>query len=81
MENYFYFLVTALIMAILPGADFAVVTKNTLAARKKGDRLLHLESSSKFSKGYRVNARYIRYQTCIGKKIERLLEALKPHLN
>ena len=36
MENYFYFLVTALVMAILPGADFAVVTKNTLAAGKKG---------------------------------------------
>lgn len=36
MENYFYFFMTALAMAILPGADFAVVTKNTLAAGKIG---------------------------------------------
>lgn len=36
MENFYLFILTALAAAVLPGADFALVTKNTLAAGKAG---------------------------------------------
>lgn len=38
MENFYLFILTAFAAAILPGADFALVTKNTLAAGKAGGR-------------------------------------------
>lgn len=39
MENLGVFILTALAAAILPGADFALVTKNTLAAGRRGGQL------------------------------------------
>lgn len=39
MENFGVFILTALAAAILPGADFALVTKNTLAAGRSGGQL------------------------------------------
>lgn len=46
MNSYYLFVLTALAAAILPGADFAMVTKNTLALGRKGGQATALGIAS-----------------------------------
>lgn len=46
IHSYYLFVLTALAAAILPGADFAVVTKNTLALGRKGGQATALGIAS-----------------------------------
>lgn len=46
MNSYYLFVITALAAAILPGADFAMVTKNTLALGRKSGQATALGVAS-----------------------------------